>query len=89
LLRSIPIETARLLQPGERIDFRPAAGTIALDGEREIEVKTSHQVSVELSLDGPFTIDIDRAITTAAASGQFLRSSNERDTGRHTSSVAD
>lgn len=71
LLRSIPIEHARLLEPGDRIDFRPAAGTIALDGEREIEVKTSHQVSVELSLDGPFTIDIDRAISTAAASGRF------------------
>ncbi|HET9659055.1 MAG TPA: NAD(+)/NADH kinase [Thermomicrobiales bacterium] len=72
LLRSIPIEHARLLEPGDRIDFRPAAGTIALDGEREIEVKTSHQVSVELSLDGPYTIDIDRAIATAAASGRFL-----------------
>lgn len=72
LLRSIPVEQAQLLKPGERIDFRPAAGTIALDGEREIEVKTSHKVSVELSLDGPFTIDIDRAISTAAASGRFL-----------------
>jgi predicted polyphosphate/ATP-dependent NAD kinase len=71
LLRSIPIERAALIAAGERIDFRPAAGTIALDGEREIEVKTSHRVSVELSLDGPFTIDIDRAIATAATSGRF------------------
>jgi predicted polyphosphate/ATP-dependent NAD kinase len=72
LLRSIPIESARLLHHGERVHFRPAAGTIALDGEREIEIKTSHRVSVELSLDGPFSIDIDRAIASAAASGRFL-----------------
>jgi predicted polyphosphate/ATP-dependent NAD kinase len=72
LLRSIPIERAHLLEPGERIDFRSAAGTIALDGEREIEIKTSHRVSVELSLDGPFTIDIDRAISSAAITGRFL-----------------
>ncbi len=72
LLRAIPIERATLIEVGERIDFRPAAGTIALDGEREIEVKTSHRVSVELSRDGPFTIDVDRAIAVAAAAGRFL-----------------
>ena len=72
LLRSIPVESARLLHPGERVDFRPAAGTIALDGEREIEVKKTQRVSIELSLDGPCTIDIERAIASAAASGRFL-----------------
>jgi predicted polyphosphate/ATP-dependent NAD kinase len=71
LLRSIPIERATLIEAGKRIHFRAAAGTVALDGEREIEVKTSHRVSVELSLEGPFTIDIDQAIATAAASGRF------------------
>ena len=59
------------------VHFQPAAGTIALDGEREIEVKTSHQVSIALSPDGPWTIDIDRAIATAAAGGKFL-STNTR-----------
>jgi len=72
LLRPIPIQTAKLMQPGERVDFRPSAGTIALDGEREIEVKQTHQVAVELSSEGPWSIDIDRAIATAAAAGRFL-----------------
>lgn len=72
LLRRIPIETFRLMQPGERVPFRPATGTIALDGEREIEVKASHRVAVELSLAGPITIDIDRAISDAAAAGRFV-----------------
>lgn len=72
LLRSIPIESAHLLEPGERVDFKSAAGTIALDGEREIEVKPSHQVSVQLSLEGPYTIDIDRAISVSATAGRFF-----------------
>jgi predicted polyphosphate/ATP-dependent NAD kinase len=72
LLRAIPIASKRLLDFGDSVVFQPAAGTIALDGEREIEIKTSHQVSVTLSPDGPWTIDIDRAIAFAAASGHFL-----------------
>ncbi|MCA9859504.1 MAG: hypothetical protein KC438_07275, partial [Thermomicrobiales bacterium] len=58
--------------PGDRVVFQPAAGTVALDGEREIEIKTSHEVAVELSLDGPYTIDIDHAIASAAAQERFL-----------------
>jgi predicted polyphosphate/ATP-dependent NAD kinase len=75
LLRPIPIEHARLMAPGDQIDFRQAAGTVALDGEREIEVKASHQVSVELNFDGPYTIDIDSAISAGAAAGRFLSQS--------------
>jgi predicted polyphosphate/ATP-dependent NAD kinase len=72
LLRQIPIESKRLLDFGDSIVFRRAAGTIALDGEREIEIKTSHQVTVTLSPDGPWTIDIDRAIASAATQRRFL-----------------
>ena len=72
LLRSIPVQSSQLMTPGDRVDFRAAAGTIALDGEREIEIKPTHRISVELSADGPYTIDIDRAIATAATEGRFL-----------------
>ncbi len=72
LLRAIPIASQQLLDFGDSVTFQPAAGTLALDGEREIEVKTSHQVQITLSPDGPYTIDIDRAIATAAAQGHFL-----------------
>lgn len=72
LLRPIPVQSSRLMAFGDRVDFRPAAGTIALDGEREIEVKRSHRISVERSPDGPWTIDLDHAIATAAAAGAFL-----------------
>jgi predicted polyphosphate/ATP-dependent NAD kinase len=75
LLRSIPVGSKQLLDFGDSVEFRPAAGTIALDGEREIEVKISHQVTVTLSPNGPWTIDLDRAIASAAAQGRFLTDS--------------
>lgn len=75
LLRDIPIESKHLLAFGDTVMFQPAAGTIALDGEREIEIKTSQSVSVTLSPHGPWTIDIDRAIGSAASQGRFLSSS--------------
>jgi predicted polyphosphate/ATP-dependent NAD kinase len=71
LLRSIPIESKRLLAVGDSIEFQSASGTIALDGEREVEIKPSHRVSVTLSADGPWTVDFDRAITSAAVQGRF------------------
>ncbi|MEZ4507672.1 MAG: hypothetical protein R2848_17905 [Thermomicrobiales bacterium] len=56
---------------GDSVTFRPATGTIALDGERELEIKTSDDVTVTLSADGPITIDLDRAIAAGAAQGRF------------------
>ncbi len=71
LLRSIPIAGKALLAFGDSVTFRPATGTIALDGERELEIKTSDDVTVTLSADGPITIDLDRAIAAGAAQGRF------------------
>lgn len=71
LIRSIEVESAQLLEAGERVVFQPATGTVALDGEREIEIKRSNEVAVSLSLDGPYTIDIEQAIASAAAIGAF------------------
>lgn len=71
LLRWIPVQGARLLSSGERVEFRPEAGTVALDGEREIEIKVTNRVLVERSSNGPWTINIDRAIAEGAARGRF------------------
>lgn len=71
LLRRIPIESAQIIEPGTTIALRPAAGTIALDGEREIEIAERHRVEVSLESGGPWTIDLDRAISIGAATGAF------------------
>jgi hypothetical protein len=48
-------------------------GTIALDGEREIECAPGDYVTVELDLDGPLTIAVEPTLEYAARA-QLLRS---------------
>ncbi len=47
----------------------PGVGSIALDGEREIEIRKEDQIEVSLSLDGPLTIDVSAAMREAAGRG--------------------
>ncbi len=69
------IGEARLLSHGERVVLHDGPCTIALDGEREIEVlDTGGQVTVTLDPSGPNVIDLDRAVSSAAAAGAFSRS---------------
>jgi predicted polyphosphate/ATP-dependent NAD kinase len=66
------VVSARLLQRGETILLHRGQCTIALDGEREIEVlDTDGQVMVTLDSDGPLVIQIEAAIGSGAAAGMF------------------
>jgi predicted polyphosphate/ATP-dependent NAD kinase len=67
----VPVGVAekRRLQPGEVTDIEPVAGSIALDGEREIEVGPGDRVEVSLDAGGPLTIDIEAVMQEAARHG--------------------
>jgi 7,8-dihydro-6-hydroxymethylpterin-pyrophosphokinase len=58
------------LERGARVALTPSAGTLALDGEREIERRHGAAVTVRLA-DGPRTIDVD-AVMRHAASAELL-----------------
>lgn len=61
-------EAARLL-PGQPVAMPPAAGTVALDGERELELDPAEPVTVALDLAGPLTLNVDAALSYAARQG--------------------
>jgi hypothetical protein len=46
---------------------------VALDGEREIEVFKDTSFTVQLSLNGPITVDVARALNYAVSEGLFYR----------------
>ncbi len=72
LLPEVGIASARLLGPGETIALQPGPCTIALDGEREIEILDSgRSISVALDPQGPRVVEIAEAIRQAAAAGAF------------------
>ena len=71
MVRTVPIVERRRLGPGEGIAFEDRRGTVALDGEREIEFYPRHHVEIRLSLEGPRVVDIPAAMRSAAIMGLF------------------
>lgn len=58
LIETVGIGTARALEPGVAEQVFLDRGTVALDGEREIEFSPGDRVSVTLARDGPRVIDV-------------------------------
>ncbi len=67
----VPVGVAehRRIEPGETVYLEPASGSLALDGEREIEIRPDDRVEVRLDPDGPLTIDVGRVMQEAARRG--------------------
>jgi predicted polyphosphate/ATP-dependent NAD kinase len=57
---------------GARIALAGAHGTLAFDGEREIELERGDRYEITLDHDGPLTVDVERTLRYAA-SRQLLR----------------
>jgi predicted polyphosphate/ATP-dependent NAD kinase len=53
------------------------AGTVAVDGEREIEFGPADPVTVTLTADGPYVVDIARTLRLAAAHGLLTGTTTE------------
>lgn len=74
LVTRVGVQAHRLIAVGEKVRLQPGAGTLALDGEREIEIYGQPEISVRLTQDGPRVVDICRCITEAASLGFFCGS---------------
>ncbi len=72
LIRQIPVADAQLMHPGDVVSFGHGPCTIALDGEREIEIRDARQtLSVRLQPKGPRVVDVEAALTLGATLGAF------------------
>lgn len=79
LVRPVRVAAFRLLEVGdqEEVHFQPSI--LALDGEREVEVRRQQRVTVRLSDQGPRVVDVQRTLSLAAQSRYFY--STSRGTG--------
>lgn len=66
LLAEVAVAESARMTLGRRYPIRTPAGTIALDGEREFEFDADEQPSVQLTLEGPLTIDVLATLRYAA-----------------------
>jgi predicted polyphosphate/ATP-dependent NAD kinase len=71
MVRTVQVARHRRLQIGDGVSFEGRRGTIALDGEREIEVYPRMRVELRLSASGPRVVDIPAAMRAAAEAGLF------------------
>lgn len=72
LIEQVSIESYRLLKIGEEVEVTCKPSVLALDGEREVEVRSGERIFIRLSEGGPRIVDVCRALEEAAKSGVFV-----------------
>ncbi len=74
LIVSVGIERYDMIHLNETVEVnhkhKPAV--LALDGEREVEVERDDRISIRLTENGPYVIDIHRALEESANNGFFI-----------------
>ena len=74
LIRRVSLAEYRLLSPSDEVILsRREPCVLALDGEREIELKADAAVPVRFNLNGPNVINAHKAIEVAAKAGIFFQ----------------
>jgi hypothetical protein len=73
LIKWVGISSYLRLSTDDVVRFQPGNGTIALDGEREIELPDTSVVEVRLCPDGPYVVDVPTALAAAAHAGYLSR----------------
>ena len=61
----VTVKDVRMMIPGEEVDivFKPCV--VALDGEREVEIKKGQKATIRLSAEGPLVVDVERTMASA------------------------
>jgi predicted polyphosphate/ATP-dependent NAD kinase len=71
LVSWVGVREHRPLAIGDVVRFQPGVGTLALDGEREIELSTTSVVEVRLCADGPYVVNVPATLEVAAHAGHL------------------
>lgn len=69
ILQTVCLCDEQILHIGQRVWVASDRCVLALDGEREVEIPKGHRVSVRLSAQGPFVVDVAATMQYAQAHG--------------------
>jgi predicted polyphosphate/ATP-dependent NAD kinase len=69
LITKVETQECRLLSLEDEVVLEPAACTIAVDGERQLEVLADQKISVRLTNRGPRVVDVRRCLHEASRRG--------------------
>jgi predicted polyphosphate/ATP-dependent NAD kinase len=65
VFETVTVEDLRLMMPGEAVDLVCTPCVIALDGEREVEVKKKERAAIRLDTKGPVVVAVGRTMRWA------------------------
>jgi len=65
VIEVVSIENMQLMAAGEEVDITFTPCVVALDGEREVEIKKGQKAAIRLSVHGPLVVDVDRTMAFA------------------------
>ncbi len=72
VVTTVGVRLASPLAPGNEVTFvPPSACVLALDGERELPLRAGRPVRLRLNPEGPFVVDVPRALAIATAAHLF------------------
>jgi predicted polyphosphate/ATP-dependent NAD kinase len=71
LISRVDTQEYRLMSLGDDVVLEPSACTIAVDGERQMEVYPNQKVSIRLTNRGPRVVDVKRCLHEASRRGVF------------------
>jgi predicted polyphosphate/ATP-dependent NAD kinase len=73
VVQEVSIECARMMRVGEDVAVRSTPCVLALDGEREVEIRRNQRAAIRLSAEGPVVVDVKRTMHGAMKEGVFGR----------------
>ena len=65
IIETVSIKDVQLMAAGESVEIHFTPSIVALDGEREVEIKKGEKSEIQLSADGPMVVDVGRTMAFA------------------------
>ena len=65
VVETVSVKDVQLMATGEEVSLRYRPCVVALDGEREVEIKRREHAAIRLSPDGPLVVDVNRTMAFA------------------------
>jgi hypothetical protein len=65
IVETVTVENPRLMTPGDEVALVCTPCVVALDGEREVEIKSGQRATIRLAADGPVIVDVNRTMRLA------------------------
>jgi hypothetical protein len=65
MIRKVHVRNQRVIHFDEEVPIRLAPSVLALDGEREVEIRKGQPAAVRLSRSGPKVVDVTRTMMAA------------------------